>query len=138
MHVAVALIREDGTKAGIWQDRVVLSSACGDFERAYGRTIVDGRNRDGLPGVSRAEDELTRRWGRAEPERETWARQVCAASVAARDQAEFVRRLRAEGVIARPRFAQGSTPEVVGYSVALRPAQSGQEPTWLGDGRSAR
>lgn len=138
IHVAVSLVREDGTKASIWQDRVTLSSACGEFERAYGLTIVDGRSREGLPGVSRAEDELARRRGRAEPEREMLARQVRAASVAARDEAEFVRRLRAEGVIVRPRFARGGEREVVGFSVALRPAQPGQEVTWYGGGRLAK
>ena len=135
IHVAVSLVSEEGTKASIWQDRVALSSACGEFERAYGLTIVDGRSREGLPGVSRAEDELARRRGRPEAARDPLARHVRAASVASRDEAEFVRRLRAEGVIVRPRFAQGRSGEAVGYSVALRPAQPRQEVTWYGGGR---
>jgi hypothetical protein len=138
IHIAVSLVREDGSKASIWQDRVKLSEACAAFEREYGLTVVDGRAREGLPGVSRAEDELAARRGRPEAERSTLARHVRAASVGARDEAEFVRRLRAEGVIVRPRYAQGGREQVVGYSVALRPVEPGQDPTWYGGGRLAK
>jgi len=48
-----------------------------------------------------------------------------------------VRRLRALGVIVRPRYRAGGTAEVVGYSVALRPVE-GDSPVWLGGGRLAR
>ena len=125
IHVAVSARQRGRHKSDVsGRTESKLCSACvRKFERAYGLTIVDGRSREGLPGVSRAEDELARRRGRPEAERETLARQVRAASVASRDEAEFVRRLRAEGVIVRPRFAQGRSDEAVGYSVALRPAQ---------------
>ncbi len=138
VHVAVSLVREDGSKASIWQDRVALSKACAEFERDYGLTVVDGRNREPVPGVSRAEEELAARRGRPETERATLARHVRAASVGARDEAEFIRRLHTEGVITRPRYADGGREKVTGYSVALRPAQPGQEPVWYGGGRLAK
>ena len=61
------------------------------------------------------------------------ARLVRAASVASEDEAEFVRRLRRAGVLARPRYAAGGRERVVGYSGALRPAD-GAEPGGLGGG----
>jgi len=137
VHIAVSLVREDGSKASIWQDRVKLSEACSTFERDYGLTVVDGRTRESVPGVSRAEDEIAARRGRAEPERDTLARNVRAASVASRDESEFVRRLKVEGIIVRPRYEQGSTERIAGYSVALKPA-AGQEPVFYGGGRLAK
>jgi hypothetical protein len=98
MHIAVSLVSEDGSIASNWRDRVTMSKACGNFERDYGLAVVDGRNRGPAPGVSRAEDELAARRGRPEAERETLVRQVRAASVASKDEAEFVHRLWAEGV----------------------------------------
>jgi len=138
IHIAVSLVRYDGTRASNWQDRVMLSEACADFERRYGLTVVDGRNREPVPDVSRAEMEVAAKRGRPEPERDTLARRVRAASVGARDEAEFVRRLHAVGVITRPRYADGGQEKVTGYSVALRPVEPSQEPVWYGGGRLAK
>jgi hypothetical protein len=135
VHVAVSLVREDGTKASIWRDRVRLSELCADFERRLGLTVVDGRQRGGLPAPSRPEIEASYRRGRPEVERTALARVVRAAAVLSRDEAEFVRRLRAGAVLARPRYAQGGRSEVVGYSVALRPIRDGAQPIWFGGGR---
>ena len=137
MHVAVSLVREDGTKASIWRDRVRMSELCAESERRLGLTVVDGRERGGLPGAGRAEVEASARRGRPEPDRVSLARLVRGAAVASAGEAEFVRRLRALGVIVRPRFNEGATAEVVGYSVALRPAV-GEGPVWFGGGRLAR
>ena len=73
-----------------------------------------------MPGLSRAELERTAREHMAEPPRITLARLVREASVASKDEAEFVRRLRGSGVLVRPRFETGGQEAVVGYSVALR------------------
>lgn len=59
------------------------------------------------------------------------ALKVRAATAGARTEAEFVRRARGAGLIVRPRFAQGSRDQVVGYSVALRPLH-GEAPIWYG------
>jgi hypothetical protein len=52
-----------------------MSELCAESEARLGLTVVDGRQRGGLPGAGRAEVE-----------------------------AEFVRRLRAAGAIVRPRY----------------------------------
>ena len=134
IHMAVSLVREDGTKASVWRDRVRLSELCGDVERRLGLTVVDGRQRGGLPAPGRPETEASHRRGRPEAERTSLARLVRAAGVLSRDEAEFVRRLRAGGALARPRYGPGGRTEVGGYSVALRPSQDGQALVWFGGG----
>jgi hypothetical protein len=59
------------------------------------------------------------------------------ASVASKDEAEFVRRLRGSGVLLRPRFETGGKDAVVGYSVAVR-TRDGAAPIWFGGGKLAR
>ena len=138
VHIAVSLVREDGTKASIWRDRVRLSELCAELERRLGLTVVDGRQRGGLPAPARPEVEASARRGRPEAERSTLARLARAAAVSSRDEAEFVRRLRAGGALARPRYGHDGRSEVVGYSVALRPAEEGQQVVWFGGGRLGR
>ncbi|WP_232784477.1 relaxase/mobilization nuclease domain-containing protein, partial [Carbonactinospora thermoautotrophica] len=94
IHLVVNLIREDGTKASIWNDRRIASRVCAEFERRYGLRIVEGRTGAGMPGVSRAETEVAQRAGRPEPARLRLARIVRGCAVAAKTEAEFVRRLR--------------------------------------------
>ena len=62
---------------------------------------------------------------------------VRAAAAASNDEAEFVRRLRRQDLIVRPRYAQGTTDVVAGYSVAERPTQ-GERPIWYGGGNLGR
>lgn len=45
--------------------------------------------------------------------------------------------MRAHGLLVRPRFAEGRTDVVTGYSVARRP-ESGERPIWYGGGHLAR
>ncbi|WP_125778257.1 relaxase/mobilization nuclease domain-containing protein [Antribacter gilvus] len=66
------------------------------------------------------------------------ARKVRAASTAAADEAEFVRRVRRMGLLIRPRFAEGHQDVVTGYSVAERPKTPGERPVWFGGGNLAR
>ena len=52
--------------------------------------------------------------------REEVAQRVRAAAVASASEAEWVRRVRADGVVVKPRFAEGTTDVVVGYRAALK------------------
>ena len=72
----------------------------------------------------------------AETVRWTLARQVRAAATASADEGEFVRRVRRQGLLIRPRFARGTQDVVVGYRVAARP-RYGERPIWFGGGRLA-
>lgn len=138
VHVAVSLVREDGTKASIWQDRVKLSDACKELEERYGLLVVAGRTAGATPAPSRPEIEIAERTGRDEPDRVALARQVRAAASASRDEAEFVRRLRTGGVRARARYAKGDAQKVVGYSVALAGDDGGAPHRWWGGGNLAK
>lgn len=65
------------------------------------------------------------------------ALKVRASATASNDEAEFVRRMRWAGLLVRPRFADGRTDVVTGYSVAERPV-AGERPIWYGGGHLAR
>ena len=137
LHIAASLIRLDGRQVNIWQDRKTLSRVCAELEKDYGFTVIDGREGKGMPGLSRAELERTARAQLPEPPRITLARLVREASVASKDEAEFVRRLRGSGALVRPRFESGGQEAVVGYSVALR-TKDDSAPIWFGGGKLAK
>ena len=137
IHLAASMIRTDGSLVDIWQDRKTLSRVCAEVEGAFELTVVRGRAEGGMPGLSRAELDRTERERRAVPARFTLARRVREASVASKDEAEFVRRLRAQGVLVRPRFETGGMDAVVGYSIALR-TTGGDTPIFYGGGKLAK
>lgn len=70
---------------------------------------------------------------RTDQPRHVLAVKVRGCAAAAGDEAEFVRRMRRAGILVRPRFADGRTDVVTGYSVAERPA-AGERPIWYGGG----
>lgn len=141
IHLVVNLIREDGTRASDWRSYKTVSRACAEAETRYGLRVVQGRPGGGMPGLTRAEIEKSARTGAAEPDRLRLAREVRAAAVASTDEAEFVRRLRAAGLLVRPRYATGDRHQVVGYSLAVRPGSPTDSrgmtppPIWYGGGR---
>jgi len=137
MHLAVDLVREDGTVAKLGRDYATVSKLCADMEARYGLYVVEGRQTGGMPGLKRAETERAERGGRSEAERIELARRVRTAAVASASEAEFVRRLRAQGVAARPRYAKGDRRAVVGYSVATE-APEGQQYLWYSGGKLAK
>lgn len=147
VHLMVNLVREDGTKASIHNDFVRAQKVCGELEKEHGLTVLESRDAGrSTRGYTRAEKEAHLRQeakqgrtgdaARELPRREL-ARTVRACATASHDEAEFVRRLRREGVLVRPRFADGRTDVVTGFSVALRPTK-GERPVWFGGGRLAR
>jgi hypothetical protein len=136
-HIAATLVRIDGGRVNTWQSKKALSRVCAEIEVTFDLTVVDGRAGRGLPGLTRAELERTAREQRAEPPRAALARVLREATVASRDEAEFVRRLRGTGVLVQPRFETGGQEVVVGCSVALR-AEDGESPIWFGGGKLAK
>jgi hypothetical protein len=137
LHIAASLVRLDGSRVETWQSKRTISRVCAEVEHTYGLTVVEGRGGKGMPGLTRAELERTAREQWAEPPRITLARIVRETSVASRDEAEFVRRLRGSGALVRPRFEAGGNEGVVGYSVAVRPGV-GDTPIWFGGGKLAK
>jgi hypothetical protein len=137
LHIAASLVRVDGARVDIWQSKRTISRVCAELEHTYGLSVVEGREGKGMPGLSRAELERAALERLAESPRITLTRMVREASVASRDEAEFIRRLRGSGALVRPRFATGGKEAVVGYSVALR-TENGDTPIWFGGGKLAK
>jgi len=136
IHIAVSVVREDGTKWSDYNDRPRAQKAARDLEEKFGLFRVGGLNAE--RGYDRAERQIAEEKGLPELQRDTLQRSVRAAAAASIDEAEFVRRLRGTGVLVRPRFAHGRTDVVEGFSVAIRPATRAERPIWFGGGRLAR
>lgn len=174
IHLAVNLVREDGTKASAHRDFVRAQTAARALEVKYGLEELESAGAErATRGYSPAErDAQARARARAKYDRSrmsapgrdvpTWdalsgperlariaaettadqprhalARTVRGCATAAQDEGEFVRRLRRAGVLVRPRFADGRTDVVTGYSVAARP-QYGERAIWYGGGHLGR
>lgn len=138
IHLVVTLVREDGAQAKVWRDRPRVQQLCRDLEAKYGLERLDAREAGrGGRGVTAAEQQIAERRGAPEPDREALARRVRGCAAASEDEAEFVRRVRQEGLWIRARYAAGTADVVAGYSVAIRPA-TGERPVWFGGGRLAR
>ena len=138
IHIAVSLVREDGRKASVHNDRINVGRACSHYERTYGLTIVEGRAGGARHGrtAPEAQAEKQRRARRpgtqpVRPAKAVLESAVRAAAVASSDEGEFVRRLRGANLAVRPRFAAGGSHAVVGYSVGVR----GDNVVWYGGGR---
>jgi hypothetical protein len=137
VHIAVNLVREDGTKARTWRDWPRAQDTARKLEQAYGLEVLESRTaglgeRGAKPGELAAAAA-----GTGETTRDRLARRVRAAAAAAGSEDEFVRRARRDGLLVRPRYAAGSHDVVAGYSAAERPA-AGERPVWFGGGQLAR
>lgn len=173
IHIAVNLVREDGTKASIHNDFKRAQSAARALEAKYGLEGLESvRAERATRGYDPAEREAQARararakyertrtqagtgrapWTaldgadrqarvaaemRTDQPRHVLAVKVRAAATASEAEAEFVRRMRASGLLVRPRYADGRTDVVTGYSVAQRP-EAGERPIWYGGGNLAR
>jgi hypothetical protein len=148
-HLVVTLVAEDGSKASVHNDRPRAQTACRELEQQFGLRRLEARTRQaGSRGLKYGELAADRRRGRQlgdrgeHPERssrQTLERTVRACATASRDESGFIRRLRDQGVKVRPRYAEGGTEKVVGYSVRLPGAGVGpRRSVWYGGGRLAR
>ena len=148
-HLVLTLVAEDGSKASVHNDRPRAQKACRELEQKFGLRGLEARTREsGSRGLKHGELAADRGRGRQlgergeHPERSsrrTLERIVRACATASRGESEFIRRLRDEGVQLRPRYAEGGTKKVVGYSVRLPGREDGpRRSVWYGGGRLAR
>ncbi len=145
IHVAVNLVREDGTKASTWNDYRTVGRVCTGLEERFGLEHVAGRMTGrSVPEPSRADREIAVRRGEAQPLRIRLERRVRACAAAAGSEAAFVALARAHGLLIRPRYAAGDRRQVVGYTVAERggriafSSRTGTRgPVWFGGGKLA-
>ncbi len=100
----------------------------------HARAHAQGREPRAWAQIPKPErDRVVEHFRPREAVRWTLSRHVRACAAASSDEAEFVRRIRRQGLLIRPRFAQGTQDVVVGYRVALRP-RLGERPIWYGGG----
>lgn len=134
IHIAVSLVREDGTKASTHNDYHRAQKTCRELEQKYGLEQLSSVH--AARGYDRADVATARRQER-EMYRASLSRKVRASATAAGTEAEFIRRVRDTGLLVRPRYAKNTTDVIVGYSVAERP-QAGERPIWYGGGKLAK
>jgi hypothetical protein len=142
IHIAVSLVREDGTKASTHKDFKRAQEISRELEIEHGLETLESRQLGlGERGLhpaeqGRADREQGAKRGQGTPDVYRLERAIRAAATASLDEAEFVRRCRGANLLVRPRFAAGRDDVVAGYSVALRPTVG--QPIWYGGGRLAR
>jgi hypothetical protein len=145
IHIAVNLVREDGTKASTWNDYRKAGQVCTDLEERFGLQHVPGRMTGrSVPEPTRADREISATCGEPEPLRTRLERKVRACAAAARSEAHFVALARANGLLSRPRYDTGDHTKVTGYAVAERDGRHAYSsrtgtrgPIWFGGGKLA-
>jgi hypothetical protein len=145
IHLAVNLVREDGTKATTWNDYRTVGRVCTELEERFGLEHVAGRmSGRSVPEPTRADREISAKRGEPEPLRARLERKVRACAAAARSEAEFVALARANGLLIRPRHASGERAQIIGYAVAERGGRTAYStrtgrrgPVWFGGGKLA-
>ena len=154
-HLVVGLVAEDGSKARVHNDFERAQRACRELEQRFGLQRLEARTRGTgtratKPGERMADrrrgrdhgDEDRRpgaQWFHERGSRETLERIVRGCAAASHTESEFVRALREQDVLVRPRYAEGGRVKVVGYSVRLPGPDSGSDRSiWFGGGRLAR
>lgn len=149
IHIVANVVREDGTKWSPWQDQKHAQRTANHLEHKYGLMVLESRERnrgaraDSHADLRASEARMKREAARerrfeAATDRARLENRVRAAAVSARDEVDFVYRLGELGVRARPRFAEGNSDVVVGYSVALHSYDETKRTQWYGGGRLAR
>lgn len=128
IHIAVQLVREDGTKANVHRDKFRAQKVAGEIEKKHGLVVLETREKGrGLSGYKPAEKDAGTRQAGALPAPEELRRRMRSALASSSNQHEYVQRLMDSGVRVAPRFAKGSTDTIVGYRVGLAPEKgSGQ------------
>jgi hypothetical protein len=138
IHIAVNLVREDGTKASTWNDYRKLGRVGTDLEDRFGLQHVSGRMTGrSLPEPSRADTEISSRCNDPEPLRVNLERKVRACAAVATSEDHFTRLARDNGLLIRPRYSVDGTT-ITGYAFADQTARrSGKGPIWFGGGKLA-
>ena len=132
LHLATNLVRIDGPHTKVRRNYQKAQATANMLEYKYGLKILDsrGHGRDSN-GIQPTEQARALRGRKNLTDREASEFRVRAALVVATAEAEFLRELRGQDVIFRPRYARGDTNVVVGDSVALSP-RPGSQPHWYG------
>jgi hypothetical protein len=140
IHLVASTVREDGTRwEGRYRDHNRAQAACRALEERHGLVRLTGpASGSSERGSTRAEIARAARAGAELTAPQELGQRVRAAAAASTSEAEFVRRVRGQQIVIKPRYAKDSTTEVVGYRVALRPEANAGEWTFYAGGTLGR
>jgi len=138
VHVVATLARQDGRRVFPRNDFFRAGEASREVEAKYGLTLTAASDRTAAKRPSYAETQKAARRGQAEPVRDTLRRSVRTAAAGAAGLAEFLERLRDDGLLVRERMSERTPGEITGYAVAMPEAvDPGGQPIFYGGGRLA-
>lgn len=127
VHIAVQMVREDGTKANVHHDFSRAQKACNELENKYGLNIVESREQGRSPAADKpAERQRAERQGRPQSDRHELRRRLRSALATASSEGEYVQHVLDAGVRVQPYYQRGSSQEIAGYRVALPPTGAGE------------
>jgi hypothetical protein len=117
-HLVATLARQDRRAVWLWQDYRRAQACCRKLEQHYNlRRVGGGRASERYPKP--AELNKTTRQRRDEVPRHRLRRLVHAAAGTASGEQDFLNRLRAGGLLVRPRANTTNPSQLAGYAVAL-------------------
>jgi hypothetical protein len=134
IHLAVNLIRDDGTVVNLWRDAYARRDVARQLETEFGLTTTAAAGAGTGEALSRYESETLRANSAVVLPRHRLAALVRATAATVETELEFVRALRSHGIVLRPRVDKADTTRVVGYSVALPGRLTGGSLVWFGGG----
>jgi hypothetical protein len=138
IHIVATLVRQDGTTAWAWNERIKAQAAARDLEKRYGLYRVGPVDHTSHRRPGAAERNKAERLGLRQIPRDRLRREVRAAAAASVDERDFFTRLRAAGVLIRLRHSTTTPDEITGYAVGLPDHTTANGTTvWYGGGRLA-
>ena len=132
VHIAVNLVREDGTKADTHRDYVRAQKIAGELEVKYRLDVLESRQQNArtLSANKPAETARAAREGEAYTQRDELRRRLRTVAANSDSEKEFIAAARNARVIVRPRYEKGGTDRVVGYTAAMIPTKADEKPVW--------
>jgi Relaxase/Mobilisation nuclease domain len=138
VHIVATLARQDGRRVWPRNDFWRAGEASREVEAKYGLSVTAASDRTAAKRASYAETQKAARRGQVEPARYTLRRQVRTAAAGASSLAEFLERLRDDGLLVRERHSERNPGEITGYAVALpESVDPGGKPIYFGGGKLA-
>ena len=134
IHIVVTRATEAGEPVWLRGDYKRAQQVASEIEDEFG-LLKRTPGREGAAArveTSRAEVYRARAEGKAVPDRDVLRREVRAALVGARDEADWVARMKAAGLLVKARGSGPGGAPAVGYAVALSPGKGDRKPVWIG------
>ena len=132
VHIAVNLVREDGTKADVHRDFARAQKIAGELEVKYGLDVLESRQQNArtLSANKPAETARAAREGESYTQRDELRRRLRTVAAGSTSERDFITAARNARVIVRPRYEKGGTSKVVGYTAAMIPTKADEKPIW--------